>query len=174
MYILSSVAFYSNSQGLWYCRRGLWHTGCQSLFHQMSSDRRTDVAARTFAYCTSGVFFVYVVYLHQWLGHVVVRALDLQLDGCEFNSRPWRCRVTILGHKCLCRLRWSSGGMHGCGVWVCRQFCLSRQMIAILCHDLCKNCWTDWDAISPDPRAKRKLLGEKTCSYYLRTVNCVQ
>ena len=42
-----------------------------------------------------------------WLGNLVVRALDLQLDGCEFNSLPRCCRVTSLGNlfapMCLCR-----------------------------------------------------------------------
>jgi len=41
-----------------------------------------------------------------WLGSLVVTALDLRLDGREFNSRPWRCRVTTLGKlftpMCLC------------------------------------------------------------------------
>jgi len=42
-----------------------------------------------------------------WLGNLVVRALELQLDGCEFNSLPRCCRVTSLGNlfapMCLCR-----------------------------------------------------------------------
>ena len=39
--------------------------------------------------------------------------LDSQLDGCEFDSRPPRCRVTTSGKlftpTCLCRSHWSSG-----------------------------------------------------------------
>ena len=41
-----------------------------------------------------------------WLGSVVVRALDWPSKGHEFDSRPLRRRVTILGklftHMCLC------------------------------------------------------------------------
>jgi len=33
----------------------------------------------------------------RWLGSLLVRALDSRLNGCEFDSRPWRCRVTTLG-----------------------------------------------------------------------------
>ena len=43
------------------------------------------------------------------------KALDLQLTGCEFNSRPRRCRVTTLGKlftpTCLSRSQWFSHGM---------------------------------------------------------------
>ena len=35
--------------------------------------------------------------LFRWLSTLVVKVLDLKLEGCEFNSRPWCCRVTILG-----------------------------------------------------------------------------
>ena len=67
-----------------------------------------------------------------WLGNLVVRALDLQLDGCEFNSRPRRCRVTTLGKlftpTCLCRSQWfNDDGMTDCGVRGRGQLCLSRQ-----------------------------------------------
>jgi len=66
-----------------------------------------------------------------WLGNLVVRALDLQLDGCEFDSRPPCCRVTTLGKLftpiCLCMLWWSGGGMSNCSVRGHGQLCLSRQ-----------------------------------------------
>ena len=65
------------------------------------------------------------------MGSQVVRALDLQLHGCEFNLRPWRYRVTTLGKLStptfLCRLQWFSDGMIDCGVRGCGQLCLSRQ-----------------------------------------------
>jgi len=61
----------------------------------------------------------------------VVRALDLQLDGREFDSWPSCCRPTILGKlftpTCLCRSQRSTGSMLGCCVRGCRQLCLSRQ-----------------------------------------------
>ena len=59
-----------------------------------------------------------------WLGNVVVRALDSQLDGCNFDFRLPRCRVTTLDRLftciCICRSQWSSGGMPGRGVrlWI--------------------------------------------------------
>jgi len=66
-----------------------------------------------------------------WLCSLVAKALDLQLAGCEFNSRPWRCRVTTLGKlftpTCLSRSRWFSDGMIDCGVRGRGQLCLSRQ-----------------------------------------------
>jgi len=65
-----------------------------------------------------------------WLGSLAVRALDLQLDSCEFNSRPQRYRVTTLGKlftpTCLCRSQWFSDGMINCGVTGCSQLRLSR------------------------------------------------
>ena len=33
-----------------------------------------------------------------WLGSLVAKELDLQLAGCEFNSRPRRCRVASCLH----------------------------------------------------------------------------
>ena len=61
----------------------------------------------------------------------VAKALDLQLAGCEFNSRPRRCRVTTLGKllspTCLGRSQWFSDGMIDCGVRGRGQLCLSRQ-----------------------------------------------
>ena len=51
---------------------------------------------------------------------LVVRVLDSQLGGCEFNSCPPRCRVTTIGKLftpvCVCRLQWSSGRVLDCGV----------------------------------------------------------
>ena len=42
----------------------------------------------------------------RWLGSLLVMALDLQLDGCRFNSQPPHCRATTLGKlftpTCLC------------------------------------------------------------------------
>ena len=62
---------------------------------------------------------------------LVVKALDLQLEGCKFNSRPWHCRVTTLGKlftpTCLSRSQWFSDGMIDCGVRGRGQLCLSRQ-----------------------------------------------
>jgi len=59
------------------------------------------------------------------------KALDLQLRGCEFNSRPRRCRVTTLGKSftptCLSRSQWFSHGMIDCGVRGRGQLCLARQ-----------------------------------------------
>ena len=47
------------------------------------------------------------------LGSLVVTALDSQLNGCEFNSRPLHCRVTTSGKlftsMCLCSLQSPSG-----------------------------------------------------------------
>ena len=73
-----------------------------------------------------------IVLLYRWwLGSPVVRAFDLQLDGCKFNSRLWHCRVTTLGKlftpTCLCRSQWFSDGMIDCGVTGRGQLCLSRQ-----------------------------------------------
>ena len=69
--------------------------------------------------------------LYGWLGSLMVRALDLQLAACEFNSRPQHCRVTTLGKlftpTCLCRSQWFSGGMTDPGVRGRGQLCLSRQ-----------------------------------------------
>ena len=66
-----------------------------------------------------------------WLGSLVAKALDLQLEGCDFNSRPRRCRVTTLGKlfklTCLSRSQWFSDGMIDCGVRGRGQLCLSRQ-----------------------------------------------
>jgi len=51
-----------------------------------------------------------------WLRSLVVRALDSQLDGCEFDSWPLCCRLTTLGKlftpTCLCRSQWSR--YHAC------------------------------------------------------------
>ena len=70
-------------------------------------------------------------FLCTWLGSRVAKALDLQLAGCEFNSRPRRCRVTTLGKlftpTCLGTSQWFSDGMIDCGVRGHGQFCLSRQ-----------------------------------------------
>ena len=48
-----------------------------------------------------------IVVFSGWLGSLVVRVLDSQLDGCEFNLQPQQCRVTTLGKlftpMCLCR-----------------------------------------------------------------------
>ena len=64
-------------------------------------------------------------------GQRPVIALDLQLTGCEFNSRPRRCRVTTLGKlftpTCLSRSQWFSHGMIDCGVRGRGQLCLARQ-----------------------------------------------
>jgi len=66
-----------------------------------------------------------------WLSSIVVRALDLQLHGCEFNFRLRRCRVTTLGKlftpPCLCRSQWFSDGMIDCSVRGRCQLCLLRQ-----------------------------------------------
>jgi len=44
----------------------------------------------------------------------VAKALDLQLAGCEFNSRSRRCQVTTSGKlftpTCLSRSQWFSDG----------------------------------------------------------------
>ena len=65
------------------------------------------------------------------LGSRVAKALDLQLAGCEFYSRPRRCRITTLGKlftpTCLSRLQWFSDGMIDCGVRGRGQLCLARQ-----------------------------------------------
>ena len=60
------------------------------------------------------------MYRMWWLSSLVAKALDLQLAGCEFNSQPWRCRVTTLDKlftpTCLSRSQWFSDGMIDCGV----------------------------------------------------------
>ena len=98
-----------------------------------------------------------------WLGSLVTKALDLQLAGFEFSSRPRRCRVTALGKlftlTCLvpdmtynvfrgtlnptqsinlCGSQWFSDGMIDCGVRGCGQLCLSRQ--PLLCTALGMGC----------------------------------
>jgi len=77
-----------------------------------------------------------------WLGSLVVKALDLQLAGCEFNSRPRRCRVTTLGKlftpTCLSRSQWFSDGMIDCGMRGCGQLCLSWQPLR--CRALGTGC----------------------------------
>ena len=49
----------------------------------------------------------------KWLGRLVVRALDLQLDGCEFDDQTLHCQEITLGKlftpTCLCRSQWFSG-----------------------------------------------------------------
>ena len=64
-----------------------------------------------------------------WFGSLVAKALDLQLEGCEFNSRPRRCRVTTAGKMftptCLSRSQWFSDGVIDCGVRGRGQLCLS-------------------------------------------------
>ena len=55
-----------------------------------------------------------------WLGGLAVRVSNSQLDDCEFDSRPPRCRVTTLGKlftpTCLCRSQSSGGSMIDCSV----------------------------------------------------------
>ena len=64
------------------------------------------------------------------LSSLVAKALDLQLAGCEFNSRPRRCRVTTLGKlftpTCLSRSQWFGDGTIDCGVRGRGRLCLSR------------------------------------------------
>ena len=66
-----------------------------------------------------------------WFGSLVAKALDLQLEGCEFNSRLRRCRITTLGKlftpMCLSRSQWFGDGMTDCGVRGRGELCLSRQ-----------------------------------------------
>ena len=70
----------------------------------------------------------------------VAKALDLQLAGCEFKSRPRLCRVTILGKlftpMCLSRSQWFSDGMIDCGVRGHGQLCLSRQTLRCTLYSL--------------------------------------
>ena len=74
-------------------------------------------------YCCLTSFFSDCQYV---LGRLVAKTLDLQLAGCEFNSRPRRCRVTTLDKlftpTCLSRSQWFSDGMIDCGVRGCGQF----------------------------------------------------
>ena len=62
---------------------------------------------------------------------LLVRPLELQLDGCEFDSWPRHCQVTTLGKlftpMCLCRPQCFSGIMTDCGVIGRGQLSLSRQ-----------------------------------------------
>jgi len=78
--------------------------------------------------------------LYGWLGSLMVTALDLQLAGCKFNSRPRHCWATILGKlftpTCLCRSQWFSGGMTDCGVRGRGQLCLSRQPLRCTALDM--------------------------------------
>ena len=66
-----------------------------------------------------------------WLGSPVVKALDLQLERFEFNSRLQRCRVTTLGKlftpTYLSRSQWFCDGIINGGVRGRSQLCLSRQ-----------------------------------------------
>jgi len=72
-----------------------------------------------------------------WLGSLVVMVLDLQLNGCELDSWPPRCRVTTLGKLFtpifLCRSQWFSGRMLGCGVR-CQLFWYSLDCKAVATH----------------------------------------
>jgi len=87
-----------------------------------------------------------------WLGSLVAKALDLQLAGCEFNSRPRRCRVTNLGKlfipTCLSRSQWFSDDMIDCGVTGRGQLCLRPKLhlwfyLATLLRDKIAVCtWT--------------------------------
>jgi len=77
--------------------------------------------SQTEAFCQRQIQLLSCVHSrHKWLGSWVAKALDLQLAGCEFNSRPRRCRVTTLGKlftpACLSRSQWFSDGMIDCGV----------------------------------------------------------
>ena len=69
--------------------------------------------------------------MHLILGSLVAKALDLQLAGCKFNSRPRRCQVTTVGKLFtpmrLSRSQWFSDGMIDCGVRGRGQLCLSQQ-----------------------------------------------
>ena len=72
--------------------------------------------------------FKFILSRDGWLGSRAAKALDLQLAGCEFNSRPRYCRVTTLGKlftpMCLGRSQWFSDGMIDCGVRGRCQLCL--------------------------------------------------
>jgi len=41
--------------------------------------------------------FIPAVPVIEWLGSLVVKALDSQIDSCEFSSRPLCCQITNLG-----------------------------------------------------------------------------
>jgi len=73
----------------------------------------------------------YRIHQLRYVDSLGIRALDLQLDGCEFNSWLRRYWVTTLGKlftpKCLCRSQWLSDGMIDCGVRGRGLLCLSRQ-----------------------------------------------
>jgi len=66
-----------------------------------------------------------VPWTRRWLGSRVAKALDLQLAGCEFNSRPRRCWVTTLGKLFTptCLGMWFSDGMTDCDVRCRGQLC---------------------------------------------------
>ena len=72
-----------------------------------------------------------LVRIAEWHRSLVAKALDSQLGGCEFNSRPRRCRVTTLGKlftpTCLSRSQWFSDGMIDYGVRGRGRLCLPRQ-----------------------------------------------
>ena len=76
------------------------------------------------------LLLMYTPHSSGWLGSLVAWVLDLQLAGCEFNSRPQRCPVTTLGKlftlTCLSRSQWFSDGMIDCDVRGHGQLCLSR------------------------------------------------
>jgi len=83
------------------------------------------------------------MYRMWWLSSLVAKALDLQLAGCEFNSQPWRCRVTTLDKlftpTCLSRSQWFSDGMIDCGVRGRGQymFITTATVMYSLGHGLC-------------------------------------
>ena len=91
------------------------------------------------------------------IGSLVVRAPDLQLDGCKFNAGLPRCQVTTLGKlfapMCLCRSQWFSGSMPDCGVRGRGQLCLSRQplwctALGMGCTSLLVPRWTQPSTLS--------------------------
>jgi len=79
---------------------------------------------------------VVILTVSLYLSNLVAKALDLQLAGCKFDSRPRRCRVTTLGKlftpTCLSRSQWFSDGMIDCGARGRGQLCLSRQPLHTL------------------------------------------
>ena len=98
----------------------LWHVLREQLQSMVSKLQSTHTATNQYIKITSTT---------RCLSSLVV-SVDLQLDGCKFNSWQRHCRVTTLGKlftpTCLSRSQWFSSRMTDCSVRGHGQLCLSR------------------------------------------------
>ena len=104
-----------------YCRPTDRQCCCVVLFRRMITPRTTMRVMKAVETMRMTTWMLTVTTSNcRSLGRLVLRALDSQLGGCEFDSLPSRCRVTTLGKlftpTCVCRSHWSSGSGQT-GLW---------------------------------------------------------